>query len=291
MPELSVIVVNYNDRKNLGLCLSSIQEEAKGIDFEALVVDNGSTDASPEYVALNFPWVKLITNGQNTGFARANNLGLKESNGEFILFLNTDAVICPKALALLLSEIKKDASIGVVAPALLTGERSHQVSFGRRVDFFSELVKKCFWNAFQGIKLKIWSRRENVRWVSAASMLARRRALEEAGGFDENFFLYFEDIDLCYRIKELGWKVVYDPRARVYHQGGSSTSAQKARSRLEYRKSQVYFYRKHNSAVSLFLLGLYLRLDFWLLSVRGTFERDENKTLRVGYLELIKALK
>ncbi len=291
MPELSVIIVNYNDRKNLGACLSSIQEKAKETDFEAVVVDNASSDGSAEFVTRNFPWVKLIRNPQNVGFGRANNLGLKESRGQFVLFLNTDAVMCPGSPELLLLDLKDDSSIGVVGPALLTGGNRYQVSFGRRVDFFSELAKKCFWNAFRKFELKYRPRRKSVCWVSAACLLARRKPLEEAGGFDENFFLFFEDIDLCFRVRDLGWKVVYDPRARVFHKGASTTSTQRARSRLEYRRSQVYFYRKHSSAVSLILLGLYLRLNFWLLSARGTFGSAENKTLRSGYLELFKALK
>jgi hypothetical protein len=291
MPEVTVILVNYNDKAHLGDCLLSLKEKAVGIDFEAIVVDNASSDGSLEFIADRFPWVKAIRNSENCGFGRANNQALKESWSDFVLFLNTDTVIYPEALQTLLQEMKNETAIGVIAPALLTSENTCQVSFGTSVTFLAELLKKSFWNFFLKSKLRIWQKRKAVSWVGGACLLARRKALDEVGGFDENFFLYFEDIDLCFRIKRCGWKIIFLPQIRIFHQGGASAAAQKPWNRLEYRKSQVYFYRKHNSWLSLFLLRRYLRLNFWLLSARGTFKGAENAILRSGYLELLKTRK
>jgi GT2 family glycosyltransferase len=233
--------------------------------LEIIVVDNNSQDGSRELVKNQFPRVKLIQSRENLGFGKANNLGIFESSAEFILLLNVDATLNADALDVLLLEMKKNSRIGGLGPALQSGPASYQVSFGNRVDFFSELVQKGFYNLYYKNRLKAELRKREVGWLSAACLLIRKKALEEAGCFDENFFLYFEDIDLCYRIRSRGWKLLLLPQARVTHIGGTSTSAAKGFSRYQYRKSQLYFYRKHNSRASYNLLRVYLWLNFSLL--------------------------
>jgi len=265
LPELSIIIVSFNDKSHLEECLSSIKENAQNMDFEILIVDNNSSDGSQEFIKQNYPKIKLIANEENAGFAIALNRGIRESEGEFFLFLNPDTVIYPEALSLLLEELKINPRVGAIGPALLREENAYQVSFGKRVSFVSEIFQKFLLNPFYKLRLKSIQTRKEVGWLSAACLMTRKEVLEDVGLFDENFFLYFEDIDLCYRIRKKGWSLLFFPQARVFHKGGTSTQQDKVRSRFEYRRSQLYFYQKHNSKVSLFLLRLYFVLNFSLI--------------------------
>ena len=260
-PVLSIILVNFNDAAHLPESLASVGMHAAGFGFEVIVVDNASTDGSPALVAEGFPGVRLVRNEKNEGFGRANNMAVRESRGEFLLFLNTDAVVHPGVLDLLMNEMRRHRDTGVVGPALLTPAGSFQASFGGRTGFFAELAKKALLNRLRTRALRNDRSRREVRWVSGAFLLVRRAAFLEAGGFDEGFFIYFEDIDLCERILAKGWKVIFLPAAVSTHHGGAATSARPLRSRVEYRKSQLRFYRKHGSAASLFLLKAYLRFS------------------------------
>ncbi len=262
MLELSVILVSFNDRIHLEQCLRSLLAVLPEKNMEIVVVDNNSSDGSPDLVKNRFPDVKLIRNKENFGFARACNLGIRASVGEFVLFLNIDTDVYVQALNVLLKKIRENPSIGAVGPALLSDQKTYQVSFGKRIDFFSEFIQKGFFNLYYAKKLKSDNKIRDVGWLSAACMLARRKALEEVGCFDENYFLYFEDIDLCYKMRQAGWTLRFLPQEHIFHIGGTSTSMVKNSSRYHYRKSQIYFYRKHNSRLSQGLLRIYLWLNF-----------------------------
>jgi GT2 family glycosyltransferase len=291
-PALSIVLVNYNDAAHLSECLSSIEAHSGGIDRGVLVVDNASTDGSTALIAERFPRVRLIRNEKNEGFGRANNRAVRESRGEFLLFMNTDVVLHPRALVFLMEEMRTHPDTGVAGPALLTPAGSFQASFGGRTSFFAEFAKKGLLNRLRTWSLRKDRSRREVRWVSGAFLLARRQAFLEAGGFDEGFFLYFEDLDLCERILDKGWRVIFLPNAASLHYGGASTSARRLRSRVEYRKSQLRFYRKHVSAVSLFLLKAYLRLSLAGLSLSGAFGRDpDGAALRSEFRDALRGAK
>ncbi|HEX2694455.1 MAG TPA: glycosyltransferase family 2 protein [Acidobacteriota bacterium] len=289
---LSIILVNFNDAAHLLECLSSIEANSGGVDCEVIVVDNASTDGSAALVAERFPRVRFIRNDKNEGFGRANNRAVRESRGEFLLFINTDVVLHPGALELLMEEMRTHSDTGVVGPALLAPAGSFQASFGGRTSFFAEFAKKGLLNRNRTRSLRKDRSRREVRWVSGAFFLARRQAFLEAGGFDERFFLYFEDIDLCERILGKEWRVIFLPDAASLHHGGASTSARPLRSRVEYRKSQIRFYRKHGSAASLFLLKAYLRLSLAGLSLSGAFGRDpDGAAIRSEFREALRGAK
>lgn len=262
MPDLSVILVSFNDRKHLEKCLQSLKGFPPEVALEIVTVDNNSSDGSPDLIKNKFPEVKLLCASENLGFAKACNLGILASSGEFVLFLNSDTIAEVQALSVLLDEMKRNPSIGAVGPALLSEQGTYQVSFGKRVDFFSEFIQKGFFNLYYAKKLKSDKKVREVGWLSAACLLVRREALEEAGCFDENYFLYFEDIDLCYKIRQEGWTLRFCPQVQISHIGGTSTSAVKNSSRYHYRKSQIYFYRKHNSRLSQSMLRVYLWMNF-----------------------------
>jgi GT2 family glycosyltransferase len=274
-PELSVILVNHNDRAHLKDCLTSLERALTGLSAEVILVDNQSSDGSQALVRSSFPWARLIENDRNLGFPLANNIGYGHSRGEHVLFLNTDTVMPEGAPDALLTELKARPEAGAVGPALVHEDGSFQVSFGKRVDFFAEFRQKLIVNPYYKIALRYAREPREVGWLSGACLLARRSALESAGLFDEGFFLYFEDIDLCRRIAAAGFKLVFVPSVRVTHVGGGATSARRWEARLDYRRSQLRFYRKHNSRSSLRLLRIYLKAVTIALGVRPT--RNEEK--------------
>ncbi len=258
--KLSIIIVNYNARNYLKDCISSIKKNVNSDIFEIILVDNDSSDGSVEYIQEQFPEIDIISHKKNLGYAVGNNRGIKKSKGRYILFLNPDTIVFDEAIHFLLKELENNRNAGAVGPALFKGKNKYQISFGKKVNFIFEVFQKCFFNLYYKLKLKHFSLKKEVGWLSGACLMVRKSILDDIGYFDEQFFLYFEDIDLCYRIREEGWKIYYFPRAKVFHEGGASTSLLNFSFRYEYRKSQIYFYKKHNSKLSFILLQCYLFL-------------------------------
>lgn len=288
-PVLSVILVYRDDRLNLTPCLDAVFSIPADIPFEAILADNASTDGGADEAALAFPELRILKNPDNPGFGAANNRAVRESSGEFLLFLNTDTILQPEAVSLLLRALRDDPGAGAAGPLLFPGQGRVQVSFGGRVDFFGQTIQKLFRNPYEKRALLRNPKLRAAGWLSAACLLCRRSAFDRAGGFDERFFLYFEDIDLCVRMRAAGSRLLYVPQARVFHEGGATTGIRPAVSRLEYRKSQRLFYAKHASRGSLVLLRAYLRLSLVLQKALGRFRGEEGKILWKAYRDVLKS--
>jgi GT2 family glycosyltransferase len=288
---VSIVLVNHSDRRRLVECLASVRRDPDAAVCEILVVDNASTDGSSEAVRAAFPDIRVILNPDNAGFSKANNRGVAQSRGAFFLFLNTDTIVPPGAIAALLERLRSDPAVGAVGPALVHGPGDFQVSFGNRVGFAAQAFQKFVLNPRHKRALRKRRPEREVGWLSAACLLCRREAFEQAGGFDERFFLYFEDIDLCFRIRKAGWKLLFVPAVEVGHEGGATTSASPAvrvASRLEYRRSQLLFYGKHGSRISRRLLRASLRLNVAFLGARGAFRDEAGRILKARYRSLLK---
>lgn len=283
---LSVILVSYNSLAPLRSCIPSLLKAIPEKEKEVIVVDNNSEDGSREFIRRCHPGIKLIANSRNIGFGAANNQGAAEAHGEFLLFLNPDTVVYSDALVRLLTALKSDQKQGASGPALIQPKAKFQVSFGGRVHFFSEMIKKLGGNFL----LSRWSKRrrtaKNVEWLSGACLMVRRDAWNQVSGFDENFFLYFEDIDLCCRLRDKGWKLRYIPSARVFHYGGVSAESAPMENRIHYRSSQLRFYRKHNRGFSRSCLKLYLLCEYYLHSLFRKWKGRES--LRARYKKIIE---
>ena len=288
MPELSIILVNYNDRAHVLDCLAGLMDEAERIDLEILVVDNDSSDGSPELIEERFPAVRLIRSGENLGFSRANNRGSEESRGEYLLFLNTDTRTPPGAIEGLLEWMRAHPYCGGTGPRLYDEEGRFQVSFGGPRGFLREMAAKIFLNALLRRKIRRMEAPRDASWISAACLMVRRDAFLGVNGFDEEFFLYFEDIDLCMRIGQEGWRLTVVPESRIFHAGGASTSALSLKSRYFYRQSQLRYYHKHNSRTSRALLRIFLRLDFVRLALAGWLSRKADMDIRREFFGLLK---
>jgi len=274
MIDISIVIVNYNTRKLLVDCLNSIFKNTKNLNYEVIVVDNGSTDGSVEEIQnlkskiQSSSWrteLKIIENKQNLGFAKANNQGIKIARGRYILLLNSDTKIVDNALKKLVDFAKIKPNLGVLGPRLLNKDGSFQPSAGR----FFTLPWAILW-LMTGDKFLYSSpaKSKKVEWVMGAAFLVSRRAIEKAGLLDENFFMYMEEVEWCWRIKKAGFQIWFYPEAEIYHlvRGSSPEGEQKAI--LWIYQGLIYFYQKHFAWWQLAMLKLALRIKAisgWLI--------------------------
>jgi len=210
---ITVIIVNWNGLEYLQHCLSALLAQA-GVAFDTLVVDNGSTDGSIEWLQSNYPMVQLIRNPENRGFAEANNQGIRATQGEYVVLLNNDAQPSPGWLASLVAVANADARVGMVASQIRLAHAPGRLdSTGIEVD-----VLGIAWNRHWGALVAAEpSDPVEVFGPSAAAALYRREMLEEIGLFDERYFAYYEDVELAWRARRAGWRCLYVPAARVLH--------------------------------------------------------------------------
>lgn len=225
-PSLSVIVVNWNTRERLRACLGSIDRHLGQVDHEVLVVDNASSDGSAEMVTEEFPAVRLMRNAQNIGFGRANNQAMRAARGRWLLLLNSDTELRDDSVARLLPEVRSEPGIGVAHCRLEFPDGRLQHTTYRFPRLHLALIEnlglyKLLSRRRTGALLLggYWEQDEarDVDWVSGAFMLLPREVFTQAGGFDERLFMYGEDLEWCYRIREQGWRIRYYPQASVVH--------------------------------------------------------------------------
>lgn len=252
--DVSIIIVNWNTAGLLIQCLESIYKTSHHYSFEIVVVDNGSNDDSVSIVAQHFPSVILIKNEQNLGFAHANNQGLSIGSGRYYLLLNSDTIVLPGALDVLVETADSDPRLGVVGPKLLNMDGSIQKSWASFPSMLSELIGKNF-----RIRkpVQYYPCAYEVDCIGGACMLVRSETVEEVGQLDDAFFFYSEEVDWCYRIKKKNWKIWYVTSAEIYHLGGGSTQRGLVQLVRLYRGKLQYFNKHHgNFMAALLRLGL-----------------------------------
>jgi N-acetylglucosaminyl-diphospho-decaprenol L-rhamnosyltransferase len=228
---VAVVVVSWNTRELLARCLESFASEADRGLAEVWVVDNASTDGSPDMVRERFPWVHLIASEENLGFGRAINLAARRTSSEWIATANADIALRPGALDALLAAGERDPSAGALAPRLVLpgGETQHSV-FAFPTIFFSAILAVWAYRLSPAVADRLafpghWNkdRARRVPWAVAAFLVFRRAAFDEAGGFDERQWMYAEDLDIGWRLHEAGWATRYEPRAVVDHHHAAAT--------------------------------------------------------------------
>jgi len=232
--DVSVIIVSWNVKAFLHRCIESVLATTDGLSREIIVVDNASSDGSPEMVRRDFPQVRLIETGANLGFGRANNLGLTYVRGRYVLFLNPDTVVEDGALPRMVNVLDEQGNVGVVGPRLIGADGAVQYASARtgptvRLTIFDSLYLHRLPFVGPALRKRLISPydldvSQEVEVVSGAAMLVRRPLVEQVGGFDEVFLHTAEDVDLCLRLRERGAQVVYRADARVVHFGGESTA-------------------------------------------------------------------
>ena len=268
MIDLSIIVINWNTKEDLLHCLESIFKMGTGIQREVIVVDNGSRDGSGVEVKKAFPAVHLIQNDRNIGFAKATNQGFKNSSGRYVLLLNPDTQVKHGAIEQLVSFMDTHLEAGVAGAQLLNSDGSKQNSIANFPSLATELLNKSLlrWlcpKKFLG-KERDYSEPVEVDSVIGACMMVRRDALDQVGLLDEDYFLFLEETDWCYRMKKGGWKIYHVPQAEVYHFQGKSAEAVKKEARVEFYRSRYHFFKKNSGHLQWFnlLIGLLIRLGF-----------------------------
>lgn len=265
-PDVSAVIVSYNTRALLLECLASLQ--AVTLPLEAIVVDNASTDGSADAVRSQSPATRLFANTDNLGFSAANNIGLRAARGRYVLVLNSDAAVRPGSVEVLAAVLDTRADVGVVGPRTLNPDGSLQLSFGPDLTPLGEWRQR---RLVRGLRRgdpaarrqveTMAAREREMPWVSGSCFLARRDLLLKLGGFDEGFFLYEEDVDLCVRVRQSGYKILFTPQAEVVHHLGRSMQRASERARRAYRDSHRRFYQKHNPLFDRLLLRIWMSLD------------------------------
>jgi hypothetical protein len=263
--DLTIAIVSYNARDELAACLESIYASTHLESFEVILADNASTDGTLSMLAERFPQVRVIASPENLGFGRASNLCWREARSSLVLFLNSDTLVPEGALDRLVAIARSWPEAGAIGPRLLYADGEIQMSCGAMPGIGSELLQKL-WNAgyargkgpLRVAVRKRYSREHAVDWVSGACLLVRRDALEAVSGFDENLFLYSEDVDLCARIRVTGARILFTPEVEIVHLLGRSVAKNRDRMVYESHRSRLYFYEKHHRSLEVLLLKLYL---------------------------------
>lgn len=252
MTGMAVVVVNFNTRELLRNCLASVLLEEPA---EVVVVDNGSVDDSRALVRHGFPGVLLISDLRNPGFGAAANRGVAACRAPYVLLLNADTRLEPGALRALIDELDRHPQAAVVGPRLLETDGGPQSSWFPEPTPFNLLALNTFLNRLvrvtPGLSRRfrpVWGRdvpAGTVPWLKGAALALRREAFQKVGGFDESFFLYAEDVDLCFRFRHAGWEVRFTEAARVVHVEGASTRQVRTEAMVRFFDSLARLYRRY----------------------------------------------
>jgi hypothetical protein len=248
---LAIIVVTYNSRPEIDACLESLAGHTAPFPTTITVVDNRSTDGTADWVREKWPSVKLIDAGGNLGFARANNLGIRATDSEYVLLMNPDTVAPPGAIQTLVRGLAAHPQAAIAGARLLGPTGFPELSWGAPIGPWNELKQKVFSSLYHRKVRRIVRKVDKlsrtareVAWVSGACMVIRRADLEAVGLLDERFFMYTEDVDLCVQMRARGRAVLYVAGAEVLHHRGRSAGRNPDVERL-YQRSHIAYYEKH----------------------------------------------
>lgn len=279
-PDVSIVIVNWNTRDLLRDCLQSLREQAGSVAIEVIVVDNHSSDDSAATVRREFPQVQLICNQANLGFAAANNQGIAASRGRYVLLLNSDTLVLDGAIAKVVAFADSHPQAGLVGCRTLFVDGVVQpncflfpsvLNVALSVSQLGLIFER---NRFFGRRRMTWWNYDSVRDVEVIAgcfMLARRQAIDEVGPMAEDYFMYSEDTDWCWRFHRAGWKVLYTPEATIIHKGRASSSQCATDMHLLERRALLMFLERKSGrlargmANAMFLIGPLVRLPMLLL--------------------------
>lgn len=261
VPDVAIVIVNWNTRALLLACLERLPAATAGIRAETWVVDNGSSDDSVAAMRAQFPEVRVIANDDNKGFAAANNQAIHASASRHVLLLNSDTLPHPGSISALVDFLDTNPKVGVVGPKLLNGDGSLQPSWAMFPTVWSVLIGKNI-PLRRRYSAAAPARVYSTDWVCGACLLIRRTAVDRVGTLDERYFMYSEETDWCYQVKKCGWEICYYADADVVHLGGQSSRKASTRMKAELYTSKLRFFFKNYSRQRAWMLGLLLDLGF-----------------------------
>ncbi len=268
-PTLSIVIATWNSASEITDCLQALRIADRSA--EIFVVDNASIDATVELVRTNFPDVMLLENRVNAGFARANNQALALARGDNLLLLNPDTVVEPDALQLLCAYLADHPRVGAVGPRLIRPDGTIQRSCLRYVTLPALLTGFVQGGDYLPADPTAPGK---VEALSGAALMVRRQVVEEVGLLDEEFFMYAEDTDWCYRMAQAGWELHYCPTATVIHIGGQSAGQVPVETYVRRRMAQLQFMQKHGAAGHAHTAKQFMRLN---LALRARRAQGEDK--------------
>ena len=276
MTEVSIIIVSYNTADITLECIKSVYEKTQGVDFEVIVVDNNSQDGSIEAIEQEFPNVNIIKNPINAGFGAANNLAIKQAKGKYILCLNTDTLLINNAIKIMYDfmEKKENQNVGACGgylynekyePVMAGGNFPNIIDLLLKFKFKFKLPNYLIRNFSVGLCSDELAKLKEVDHIIGADIFFRKNTLDRVGLFDEDYFMYLEETDLCYRIKKAGYKIKFVLEAKIIHLEGKSTK-NKITSKKMFKKSQFLYLKKHkhNDIIKYKILYFILYLVDWL---------------------------
>jgi GT2 family glycosyltransferase len=254
---VSICIVNWNTTKLLKNCIKSIEEKTVGLTYEIIIVDNDSQDDSVSMVKREYPGCLLVESKKNLGFARGNNEAVKNASGKYILYLNPDTELITNAIYGMFIFLERNTNFGAVGCKLVTADGQIQFTCARTFPTpFNQFCLLSMLNrlfpqsrALSTVEMNYWDHSDSreIDCLSGACIMARKDVIDSLGGFDENYFMYAEDVDLCYRIRKDAWKIYYLCEESIFHYEGASSKqkADKHFSALMQRASNYYFLIKH----------------------------------------------
>jgi GT2 family glycosyltransferase len=250
---LAIVIVSYNARRDLEACIDALHRTPPRLPHDITVVDNASTDGGVDAVATRWPGVRVIRLAGNRGFAAANNVGIRASEGELVLLLNSDAIAGGDAIDTLVARLQAHPEAAIAGPRLVDGQGRPELSFGSMIGPLAELRQKALGALYaagapgaRGWVARRLGTERFVDWVSGACLLVRRADAEAVGLLDERYFLYTEDVDFCAAVRARGRRVLFTPAAQVTHLRGRSRASAPDAMHVAYRRSQLAFYEKHH---------------------------------------------
>ncbi|MBS4027439.1 MAG: glycosyltransferase family 2 protein [Ignavibacteriales bacterium] len=300
MKDISIVIVSYNAKEYLKICLQSIFQFPPQSDFEVIVVDNNSSEGNVEMLKQEFSSVIVIRNNENVGFARANNQGIKVAQGKYVLLLNPDTKLIENIFSPLSNFMDIRTSVAIAGCRILNDDGTEQGSFFPFPNLLTTFLNAFFLDriiSYQHIDGRnVFNRKPltqpvKVDWVSGAFMFCKKDSLLNIGLIDERYPLYSEEVDLCYAAYQNGYEVYTFPSVSIIHYGGRSTFQQRTKTTILANLSKLLFIQKHYSNFTqivfriIFFLGLFLRLIGALLIPLSN--RQELKTI---YLESLKII-
>ena len=267
MTSIAVVIVSYEVRAELGRCLRALEEAGFAAPGgEVVVVDNASTDGTAMRVREEHPWVQLVARPDNRGFSAGVNEGVRHTTARHVLLLNPDTEVPLGCLPLLRAAAERCEGAGVIGFRHVDGDGQFQLSVGLWPSLPSELLRRVVQRRLDAGDSRVRALCQHflrqpraIAWVSGSAMLVRRDTFEAVQGFDERYFLYFEDMDFCLRVWATGARVVFDPSLTLLHHRGRSAAKSPERAARAYRESQLRFWRTHKGAIQARLVEAYLR--------------------------------
>jgi len=283
MVNLSIIILSYNTKRLLQNCLASILSSIDGrFLYEVIVIDNASSDGSPEMVKQEFKKVKIIENKENVGFARGCNIGARAAKGKYILFLNSDTEVSDDGFLRMIEFLEKNPKVAILGGKLYNADGSAQPSSGKFYNL-ANLTIMLLGLERLGFLRSSPDEIKKVDWVSGACMMVRRGIFEKLSGFDEKLFMYVEDMEICYRAKKLGFSTYFYPNIKLKHM--SLGSSNKTFAIINIYQGILHFYSKHKSRFEYFLAKMLLISKAEILILVGFLTL--NSDLRDRYKKVV----